>query len=152
MVAANTIRMLSVYAHGYVAPDRRDSHHGGFGIQFGTGIFQNTVSAFDPLLDKFTSQVGIELVGCQVATQDNFRDPSDGATSGGEDLCWAIARAIHTGVRVSSTNQEFAVGSKSGEDGGQEYADPGPWEASMDFLSERTQGKGHLLFTLARWG
>lgn len=130
-VGKDTIRLLSLYAHGFVAKDHQGKTHGGFGIQFASGIFQNTVAAFKVLNGKFTSQVGIELVGCAVGTQDGYRDPSDNATSAGQDLCWALARATGTGVRASSDDQQFAYGPLAGKDGGQEYVDPGAWEGAV---------------------
>ena len=131
VVGTDTIRILSLYAHGYVAKDRRGHEHGGFGIQFGTGLYQSTVSAFEVLGGKFSSQIGIELVGCAVAVQDGYRDPLDNATSGGKDLCFAIARAARTAVRASSSDQKFHYGPKEGQDGGQQYTDPGPWEGDV---------------------
>ena len=156
-LGANQIELLSIYAHGYGERDVTGLH-GGYGIELGKDhvTIDNAEKLFARFNGKFLDpQLGIELVGCEVAARSKVKVGNTIRIGDGVKLCQTIAGAAGACVRASSSMQAFTpigeftkvvpdpsspVG-RSSQSGVE--IDPGPWEGKVWIIC--AHGKARLL-------
>jgi hypothetical protein len=114
--------VLSLLAHGWgqweyadKAMQKKVKLHGGFGMEFcKEGLIRETVDRFKALNGLFnSSDMGIKLMGCDVAAEYRFRVAPGGSFKDGfgKQLCFKLAEVTQTGIIASDSIQAAEIDS-----------------------------------------